>query len=64
MAAHNMIVGRALELGGLYLMTGDYCPVCEAMKHGQPETHWIDGPSDAVLEMAREPKAEGDLPDG
>lgn len=60
-----MIMGRALEMAGLYLMTGDLCPVCEAMKHtahwprnaqetepaGEAwvEKHWIDGPADAAL---------------
>jgi hypothetical protein len=28
-----MIYGVALERGGLYLMSGDLCPICEAMKH-------------------------------
>lgn len=65
LAASNwLITGRALEMGGLYLMSGDYCPVCEVMKHmsqtpivpgGPPageawvEKHWIEGPADAAL---------------
>jgi hypothetical protein len=54
-----MIMGRATQQGGLYLMTGDYCPICEAVKHtnldGVPvpqaevEKHWTDGPADAAL---------------
>lgn len=57
MDAHNMIVARALELGGLYLMTGDYCPICEAVTHSPKEVfpsvedverYWIDGPADSV----------------
>jgi hypothetical protein len=66
MSAHWMIVNRALEMGGLYLMTGDYCPICEVLKHhpadcGEPsctpETltrYWIDGPAEAALVHARE----------
>lgn len=65
MAAHWMISGKALEMGGLYLMTGGYCPICEVVKHhpadcGKPdctpesyERWWIDGPADAVLAEAR-----------
>lgn len=59
MNAHWMIVGRALDLGGMYLMGstpegGEYCPVCEVMKHPescaepvtaeQIEDYWINGP--------------------
>lgn len=61
MAAHNMIVSRVLELGGPYIFTGDYCPVCEAirghakhMTREQVEKHYTDGPADAVLQLARE----------
>lgn len=61
MAAHWMIVSRVTELGGLYLMTGDYCPICEAIKgHSQAmvseqvEAHYIDGPADAVLAYCRD----------
>jgi len=69
MSCHWMISSRAIELGGLYLMTGDHCPVCEAMKHlaGRPreegsdeivdaawvERHWIDGPADAALDECK-----------
>lgn len=61
MAAHNMILARCTELLGLYLYSGDYCPVCEICKPGTypepaPESRWksnedyfIDGPADAVL---------------
>ena len=61
MAAHWMIVARITELGGLYLMTGDYCPICEAVKgHShtmtpeEVEAHYIDGPADAVLTYCRD----------
>ncbi len=63
MSAHNMIVGRAIEMGGIYLLTGEYCPICEAVKHKPEdvtvevvEAHWIDGPADGVLEYCREKK--------
>jgi hypothetical protein len=44
MACTMMIYGRAIEDGGLYLMTRDpdgneYCPLCECEKHGG--TGWI-----------------------
>ena len=60
-----MIYGRATELGGLYLYTGDFCAICEAVKHSRiggddgfrdtqhVESHWIDGPADAVLEHVK-----------
>ena len=68
MAAHWMISSAALDQGGLYMMTGDHCPVCEAIKHtaehpladGNPageewvEKFWIDGPANAVLAECRE----------
>ncbi len=69
MSCHWMIVNRALDLGGLYLMTGDYCPICESIKHtvgklkdenDQPctqegeERYWIDGPADAALKHCQE----------
>lgn len=69
MEAHLMISGRAIQMGGLYLMSGDYCPICEVMTHmdGKPrdptgriwrapeiERAWIDGPADAVLEYCQE----------
>jgi len=64
MAAHNMILGHAMDLLGLVLFTGDYCPACELLKRYPPipeghryatnESYMIDGPVDAVLEIARE----------
>jgi hypothetical protein len=49
-----MISGEALKLGGLYLMTGDYCPLCEVEKHtGDTAANWINGCSDAVLEYCQ-----------
>lgn len=67
MSCHWMITGRALEMGGLYLMGptpdgGEYCPVCEVIAHTpaeraskeEVETNWIDGPADAALAYCRE----------
>jgi hypothetical protein len=68
-ACNWMVMGRAIESGGLYLMNGDFCPICEAMKHtahlprqGETEpvgeawveNHWIAGPADAALGYCRE----------
>lgn len=33
MEIHWMIAGRVIEQNGAYLLTGDYCPMCEAGKH-------------------------------
>jgi len=63
MSAYWMVMSRALEHGGLYLMHtpeggGHYCPICEAIKHTPDSTpeaterHWIDGPADAALAQA------------
>jgi len=67
MDANNMISLKALELGGLYLLTGDYCPLCEAEAHTKiPEdlpdeirkggitAYWINGCTDSILEYCRE----------
>lgn len=59
MTAHNMILSRALEEGGLYIMGlkedgSHYCPICEAVAHGQDEKFWIEGPTNAVLKMAQD----------
>lgn len=64
----SMTINRAaLETGGLYLLSGDYCPICEAMKglanvpleNGDipgaewVENDWINGPLDAELRYAQ-----------
>lgn len=66
MACNWMITSRALESGGLYLMTpkpdgSDHCPLCEAIEHRpegktieESERYWIDGPADAALAHCRE----------
>lgn len=62
-----MIWERGLSMGGLYMMNGDICPICEAMKHmahvplegktepvGEAwvEKHWTEGPVLAVKGLA------------
>lgn len=66
MAAHNMVIARALKLGGIGMLGtapdgGEYCPVCEAMRgHASyqsaqiTERHYTDGPADAALAYCRE----------
>lgn len=69
MSAHWMISGRAIEMGGLYLMTGDLCPICEVVENtshwpregeSEPvgaawvEKQWIEGPADAALAYCQE----------
>jgi hypothetical protein len=68
MSCHWMITNRAVELGGPYLLTGDYCPICEAMKNlgdkpdnagrvwtsQEIEQAWITGPVFAALEYCQE----------
>lgn len=63
MAAHNMISAKALEYGGLYLMTGDYCPLCELISHAPGGSdgeatcrEWIKGSTDACLAYCQEHK--------
>jgi len=52
MSAHWMICGQALENGGLYLLNGDYCPLCELEKHSNREMviNWIEGCTNQVFE--------------
>ncbi len=54
MDCNNMIWSRGLECGGLRMLSGDICPICEATKHDEKETVWIDGPADAALAHCRE----------
>jgi hypothetical protein len=62
-----MVYKRAMDLGGLYMLTGEKCPVCEAVKfsaYGEGERefrdaahverHWIDGPADSVLQFVQQ----------
>lgn len=53
MAAHMAIVGNAVEIGGLYLLTGDYCPICESIKNGGPSADWwINNAADEQYQKA------------
>jgi len=61
MAANNMIWAAGLREGGLYLMGRDekgneYCPLCEAEKHGGPGTakNWIEGCTDSLYEHCKQ----------
>lgn len=66
---NSMLMGRAIEQGGLYMMSGNFCPVCEAVKHlasvprnGETEPagaawveqHWTEGAVLAVKSHAIE----------
>lgn len=68
-SCNNMIWSEGLNAGGLYLMTADLCPICEAIEHrkdvvepdlGRPftkeeeESWWIDGPTNACLAHCQE----------
>ncbi len=67
MAAYWSILGKALELGGIYLMfdkPGDgceYCPLCEVEIQGVKvenkvglAAEWMEGCTDAILVHCRE----------
>lgn len=68
LSAHWMIMGRALEVGGLYMMGVDekgegYCPLCELNKNvpketvmpGEiPATTWIQGCTESCLIFCQE----------
>jgi hypothetical protein len=56
MQAMFAILNNALEGGhNMYLLTGDYCPVCESEKHGcQPAEWWFTNAANDQLEKAKE----------
>jgi hypothetical protein len=61
MAAHNMVVGNAMNILGLSLFTGDLCPLCEVEKAGKEEglgdgtaSGWVTASADGVLSHCRE----------
>lgn len=57
MAANFAIWSNGLQIGGLYLMTGDFCPICESEKHNGPAAEWwITNAANGQLERARELK--------
>lgn len=68
MTANLMICDTALQMGGLYLLNGEHCPLCEAAKHlgaNAPEV-WINGCTDSILEYCQkhgivgQPSRQGD----
>jgi hypothetical protein len=61
MAAHNMIAANALRCGGLYLLAGDYCPLCELDKADvqQDAEDWIRFAADGALRVAMENGLQG-----
>lgn len=55
LAANISIWSNALEIGGMYLLSGDYCPICESEAHGShPGDWWINHAADDQLNKARE----------
>ncbi len=65
MSAHNMITANAIHAGGLYLLTGDHCPLCELDKHkaqmGECSEDWIKNAADGALRYCRENKLVPDV---
>lgn len=64
MSCHWMVCNFAVENLGLYLMGGDYCPICECLRvHPKPcprgctdedlEREMIDGPANAALKHVK-----------
>ncbi len=59
-----MIYSSALEAGGTYLMTADYCPLCELTKHVRPpegktteaDENWINGCIEEIVSIFRTKK--------
>ncbi len=51
MDAHNMMVVRAIECGGLSVLRGDTCPLCEANRHTHDgmADEWITTCTNAIL---------------
>lgn len=58
MLSFGMIAEAALERGGLYLLFGDLCPICEGLEKGDTENvkTWISGCTDAVQQHFQEQK--------
>lgn len=58
MSAFWMINGRATEIGGIYLLMGEYCPLCELDKHAKnpdgselnpkASVRWIEGCTEQI----------------
>jgi len=55
MAANLAIWSNALDKGGLYMMTGDYCPICESEKAGYRKADWwIEHAVNDQIQVAQE----------
>lgn len=55
LSAYFAIMGNALEMGGMYLLTGDFCPICESEAHGvHPAEWWFTHAADEQLQRAKE----------
>lgn len=54
MAANWAICGAAIEFGGLAMLSGNICPLCEADVHGGHANNWINGCLDEQLRYAFE----------
>lgn len=53
MSANLAIINNALAGGGFYLMTGNYCPLCEFRKYGGTPKEWIENATRDALARAR-----------
>lgn len=40
MSAFLAIVSNAVQMGGMYMLSGDFCPICESIAHGGPPAEW------------------------
>lgn len=57
MDAHNRVMMAAIRDGGPYILTGDYCPLCELGKAAKAQSEppdamiddWVNGACDDVL---------------
>src|SRR5437879_2436491 len=54
MSANCSLFTTAIECGGLDMMNGAHCPLCEADANGGQAQAWITGCLDAQLAHARE----------
>lgn len=55
LGANFAIWSNALDQGGLYLMQGDCCPICESVKRGGPTAEWwISNAANEQVNKARD----------
>lgn len=55
-SANWAMFSTAIQFGGLEMLDGQHCPLCEADKHGGHAQEWIEGCLDAQLAHARDLK--------